>query len=101
MSKIDAMRAMREAKYAARNAGPGKPAASRKPPARPTLVREPASDAPRVTDPAGTATKAPAVVLAEVLAEAPAEPALCGHRSMNGRTCTREQGHSAQSHRYS
>jgi hypothetical protein len=27
--------------------------------------------------------------------------ALCGHRSMNGRTCTREHGHSAKSHRYS
>jgi len=27
--------------------------------------------------------------------------ALCGHRSMNGRTCTREQGHAAKSHRYS
>ena len=26
--------------------------------------------------------------------------ALCGHRSMNGRTCTREQGHAAKSHRY-
>ena len=26
---------------------------------------------------------------------------LCGHRSMNGRTCTREQGHAAKSHRYS
>ncbi len=26
---------------------------------------------------------------------------LCGHRSMNGRTCTREAGHAAKSHRYS
>jgi hypothetical protein len=26
---------------------------------------------------------------------------LCGHRSMNGRTCTREHGHAAKSHRYS
>lgn len=35
--------------------------------------------------------------------DAPASPAeaLCGHRSMNGRTCTREQGHAAKSHRYS
>jgi len=33
----------------------------------------------------------------------PKRPAdgLCGHRSMNGRTCTREQGHTAKSHRYS
>ena len=25
----------------------------------------------------------------------------CGHRNMGGRTCTREQGHAAKSHRYS
>lgn len=31
----------------------------------------------------------------------PATDRLCGHRSMNGRTCTREQGHAAKSHRYS
>lgn len=38
-------------------------------------------------------------------AKTPAPPSpteeLCGHRSMNGRTCTREQGHEAKSHRYS
>ena len=26
---------------------------------------------------------------------------LCGHRNMSGRTCTREHGHAAKSHRYS
>lgn len=26
---------------------------------------------------------------------------LCGHRSISGRTCTREHGHAAKSHRYS
>ena len=26
---------------------------------------------------------------------------LCGHRAISGRTCTREQGHAAKSHRYS
>jgi hypothetical protein len=25
----------------------------------------------------------------------------CGHKSMNGRACTREPGHSEKSHRYS
>jgi hypothetical protein len=32
----------------------------------------------------------------------PAEPdtALCGHRAISGRTCTREAGHTAKSHRY-
>ena len=39
--------------------------------------------------------------LAEVVRAAAPTDALCGHRSMNGRTCTREQGHVAKSHRYS
>ncbi|MCW2794455.1 MAG: hypothetical protein JWO76_3553 [Nocardioides sp.] len=26
---------------------------------------------------------------------------LCGHRAIGGRTCTREHGHEAKSHRYS
>ena len=32
---------------------------------------------------------------------ASADEALCGHRNMSGRTCTREAGHAAKSHRYS
>jgi hypothetical protein len=48
----------------------------------------------------------PAVRPAQTQAADPDDPAsptelLCGHRSMNGRTCTREQGHAAKSHRYS
>jgi hypothetical protein len=31
----------------------------------------------------------------------PGAEELCGHRNMGGRTCTREQGHAAKSHRYS
>ena len=38
-------------------------------------------------------------------ADAPAAPdasaAACGHRSMNGRTCTRPAGHPEKNHRYS
>jgi hypothetical protein len=34
------------------------------------------------------------------VADASAEE-LCGHRNMSGRTCTREKGHAAKSHRYS
>ena len=82
MSKEAALRAMREARYAERSAGAK--AASR--PAR-AAVRPP-------------------VAPATAPAKAPAPPdssadGLCGHRSMNGRTCTREQGHAAKSHRYS
>jgi hypothetical protein len=81
MSKMDGLRAMREARYAERTAGAAKPAAARKTAARP---------APK-------AAKA-----AEPAAEPDAsEDALCGHRAISGRTCTREQGHAAKSHRYS
>lgn len=77
MSKMDGLRAMREAKYdAARRAGTS-PAAPTRPRQLPTVP-----------------TAAP------VAPDAPAEP-LCGHRAMSGRTCTREHGHAAKSHRYS
>lgn len=82
MSKMDNLRAMREAKYAAaqkRTAGA---------PARPKAP---------VAPPAPTAGKAGVAG-----GDAPvAAEALCGHRNMSGRTCTREAGHAAKSHRYS
>lgn len=81
MSKEDALRAMREARYAQRAAGT--PAAARRPrPVEPKPVEPP--------------TVAKAAAAAE-----PASDDLCGHRNMSGRTCTRERGHSAKSHRYS
>ena len=98
MSKMDDMRAMREAKFARRVAG-----------AAPALRLVPAAKAP--ADPAATAAPvsppAPAAPV-EAGLEAPlvavADPApeeeLCGHRNMGGRTCTRERGHAAKSHRY-
>ncbi|MAS56356.1 MAG: hypothetical protein CMJ44_17375 [Pimelobacter sp.] len=74
MSKMDNLRAMREARYEAAQklakSAPAKPAA----PDRPTSAPQPA---------------------------ATAAEALCGHRNMSGRTCTREHGHAAKSHRYS
>jgi len=79
MSKEAALRAMREARYNERNAGSAKASTPTKPAVRPAK--------------AATAS-APAVT-------APVTDALCGHRSMNGRTCTREHGHAAKSHRYS
>ncbi|GAA1941449.1 hypothetical protein [Nocardioides marmoribigeumensis] len=82
MSKLDGLRAMREAKYEASRAG-----ARAKAPASPAA---PAPARTRPAEPAAPAGAAPA-----------AAPELCGHRSMNGRTCTREHGHEAKSHRYS
>jgi hypothetical protein len=76
MSKEAALRAMREAAYAERTA-------------RSTVAPKAARPALR-----------PAAAKAVTPATPPETDALCGHRSMNGRTCTREQGHAAKSHRY-
>lgn len=81
MSKMDGLRALREARYEQRGAAAAKPAAAAKTTgpraAKPPAIQRPASE-PDVPD-----------------------VGLCGHRSISGRTCTREQGHSVKSHRYS
>jgi hypothetical protein len=82
MSKMDALRAMREAKYAAN-------------------AKRSAAAPPR----SAATAKAPVAPAAAKAASSPAAPAAdesaCGHRNMSGRTCTREAGHAAKSHRYS
>ena len=83
MSKESDLRAMREARYAARTAGAGRPATRLAAPKKETPKKD-APVAPPLAKGAGDAGDG-----------------LCGHRSMNGRTCTREAGHSAKSHRYS
>ena len=82
MSKMDGLRAMREARY--EQARATQPAAARKVTRRP--VTEPAEVERPAADP-----------------ETPGGPeaARCGHRAISGRTCTREAGHAAKSHRYS
>ncbi len=92
MSKLDAQRAMREARYARGGATPPRPGATPQESA-PRTVRTPAERPPVAPE-----TVAPAVAGTDG-AEAPAE-ALCGHKAISGRTCTREAGHSAKSHRY-
>jgi hypothetical protein len=72
------MRAMREARYGERSEGSTAASTPARPAVRPAKVK-----AARTASPASSTD------------------ALCGHRSMNGRTCTREQGHAAKSHRYS
>lgn len=88
MSKMDDLRAMREARYAqsqARSqARAGAGAATKKPAAAPT---EP--------------ERAPTLTVVPDPPEPGPTEALCGHRNMSGRTCTREAGHAAKSHRYS
>ena len=79
MSKMDDLRAMREARYEQARARAATPAN------KPTTAKAPVA-------PTASAESAPA----------PAAPdtALCGHRAISGRTCTREAGHAAKSHRY-
>lgn len=80
MSSTADLRRMREEKYARARAARG---AADAVPARPAT----APTAPTAARSTGTPTTAPVE--------------LCGHRNMGGRTCTREQGHAAKSHRYS
>jgi hypothetical protein len=83
MSKMDGLRAMREARYERAMARAAKPGTA------------PATTTPRpAARPAAEAPPTPAT-------PEPATDELCGHRSMNGRTCTRERGHAAKNHRYS
>ena len=80
MSKVDAMRALKQARLEEQRKAAGAPRAVA--PARPAVAAAP----PR-----------PAVT---VSVDAAADGA-CGHRNMSGRSCTRASGHSEKSHRYS
>lgn len=93
MSKMDNLRAMREAKYAAAQkrsaSAPARPAA--RPPVAPPVAAEKAAPRP-------ASGPAPETVFGT---DSAASEELCGHRNMSGRTCTRERAHAAKSHRYS
>ncbi len=80
MSKMDGLRAMREARYA-EAAKAAKPAAAAK------ATKKPAPKRVEAERPAATPESTDSL--------------LCGHRAISGRTCTREHGHAAKSHRYS
>ena len=81
MSKMDAQRAMREAKYARLQAVSAPTRKGAQVPVAPPPTRSAATPA--------------------VAASAAEATGTCGHKSMNGRTCTRDAGHSEKSHRYS
>ena len=93
MSKMEGLRALREARYAERRSR-GNPAAA------PTdaasgVARAPQSTAARKPQPR------PEPADSGEPGSGPADAGLCGHRAISGRTCTRERGHAAKSHRYS
>jgi hypothetical protein len=88
MSKVDAMRALREARRAAATAGP-LPRVAAKAAALPG-ARQPRAATAAPAGPAGAGAPSGA-------------PELCGHRNMAGRSCTRELDHVKQgtkNHRY-
>ena len=77
MSKTDALRAIKDARRAAASTPAAKPA--RPPITAPTATSAPQRSAPEPEQ---------------------ATDGLCGHRSMNGRSCTRPGGHAEKNHRY-
>jgi hypothetical protein len=81
MSKMDDMRALREARYKAVRSDAAKPVAA---PKKPRQAPAPATSVSTAPEPPQEG-----------------QDGLCGHRAISGRTCTREKGHSAKSHRYS
>ncbi len=89
MSKMDNLRAMREARYAESQAR-----------AKANASSTPATGVEKQAGPTEPARPPTLAVVPDPVEPAPAE-ALCGHRNMSGRTCTREAGHAAKSHRYS
>lgn len=81
MSKVDALRAMREAKYARAGAPP----------------QPPGTAAPRAAKPLAR----PAATAQHPVEDTDAETdELCGHRNMGGKSCSRPAGHSEKNHRY-
>lgn len=94
MSKLDAQRAMREANYARRQQAATPATPRSRPPVAPDA---PTAASRRRPSPAQPVRDRPA---ASADGPSEGEVAACGHRSMNGRACTREAGHPEKSHRY-
>ena len=95
MSKMDNLRAMREARY--------EQAAARSPKAAAQQTATPATTSATTTPKTATRIATPTPPAPTPTGSAPTvepEAALCGHRAISGRTCTREAGHAAKSHRY-
>lgn len=95
MSKTDAMRAMREARYEQ-----AKARAAAKSTAAKSQLRSPHGVTEAPADPTAAERPVPESTAPQpAMTELEVQP--CGHRAISGRTCTREHGHAAKSHRYS
>ena len=87
MSKVDALRAMREAKYARAGAPPLPPGAA-------------APTSPRQVTRAPARTRSEAAGPSSDTGRGVEAGTLCGHRNMGGKSCSRPAGHSEKNHRY-
>jgi hypothetical protein len=59
-----------------------------------------ARPAPAAARPRSAPTAAPTPAAAPAAAPTPAGDALCGHRSIGNKSCTRPAGHAEKNHRY-
>ena len=82
MSKLDAVRALREARF---NQERSRPATPRTTPTTSTTT---------------SPTTSPTKPRTTAVPESTADDTRCGHRNISGRECTRERGHAAKTHRY-
>jgi hypothetical protein len=102
MSKVDALQALREARYAA---GQAQVAAARAAAGGRTAGASSAATAPAVA-PAPSVAPAPAAdrrakgATGSATGVTAEEPGLCGHRSIGSKSCQRPAGHAEKSHRY-
>ncbi|GGO73118.1 hypothetical protein [Nocardioides deserti] len=87
MSKMDNLRALREARYEQDKAARTAPSTGTAPAARKAAPRRATAAPSRGSAPSGTAGTPPA-------------ESACGHRAISGRTCTRPAGHAEKNHRY-
>lgn len=102
MSKMDNLRAMREAKYArGQERGAAQPDGGARRAARPASTATVGTAAGTTARPTAAPAEAASRPAQAGTSAADAAEGLCGHRNMGGRTCTRERGHTAKSHRYS
>ncbi|AZI58197.1 hypothetical protein EH165_08660 [Nakamurella antarctica] len=119
MSKVDALRALREARYSASPskstlfdpAGTAGAGSKRQPATKSVVTRKAAAAASASVDsvlphaPAadvdeGAASPQPGQSARQEGAAQAAEEALCGHRSMGNKSCSRPSGHPEKNHRY-
>jgi hypothetical protein len=110
MSKVDAQRALRDARYAAYRASraaagvpiddaPPPPLRVRSAEPKPSAEPERPAAASPAAAPSGAVTGAVTGAVNEEVAEDVA-PALCGHRNIGNKTCQRPAGHPEKNHRY-